>query len=506
MPTATKPKQKKSVKTDRASARIMHTADAYQHNARLFIQRVLGDTPTRKQAAILKAISKPRAFVAVKSANGVGKTWLAARIGLWFLFSFPRSLVITTATTWHQVSTVLWREIHSAIREAPVNLGDFSENVTSISLDSDWSMFGLSTNEEIRFQGHHAPHLLMIFDEAPGIAQEIWDAARGILRGLDPRWLVIGNPLARNGEFYRCFSDSDWVNFSVSAFESPNVVADRIVAPGLVTAKDIERDKRRWGENSSIYQSRVLGEFPNEDILAVIPMGFVELMQQRQEETKDKRGLNRWVGIDVGTRNGPDPSTFVIRDEWRVLHLESHVGWTTPQVRRRGTALAKEFNVPARNVFVDDIGIGGGVTDEMRDSGCRVKSFVASERATDSDHFANAKAEAWWRTRQAVENDTGFFAFDASLFPELGERLKLELTTCLYSTDNRGRIVVESKEDVKGRLGHSPDLADALVMTFSGGKPRTGSKQKKVGFRPGRSRFDSNTTRRVWNIGSTHEH
>src|SRR5205807_8143935 len=105
---------------------------------------------------------------AVRSAHGVGKTAIAARVVLWFLAAHPYSKVVTTAPTWHQVREQLWREIHVAHGRA-AGFFDGELNDTRLELAPDWFAIGLSTDRPERFAGHHAAELLLVVDEASGV-------------------------------------------------------------------------------------------------------------------------------------------------------------------------------------------------------------------------------------------------------------------------------------------------------------------------------------------------
>ena len=158
-----------------------------------FSRHVLGgEQPWGKQQQITLSV-RDNERTAVPSGFAVGKTWVAARIVLWFLFSFPHSLVITTAPTWRQVENVLWAEIR---RQHLTSVKPLGADIlrTQIKIADDWFAIGVSTDEPAKFQGFHAEHVLLIFDEAGGISREIWDAAEGqTTNGQRARWMRANN-------------------------------------------------------------------------------------------------------------------------------------------------------------------------------------------------------------------------------------------------------------------------------------------------------------------------
>jgi len=134
----------------------------------LFFSRYVlgGEQPWDKQKEIMLSVrDNPR--TAVPSGFGVGKTWAAVRVALWFLYSLPHSLVITTAPTWRQVETILWAETRRQHQKSLRPLGGIVLQ-TQIKIADDWFALGLSTDEPERFQGFHSAYLLLIFDEATG--------------------------------------------------------------------------------------------------------------------------------------------------------------------------------------------------------------------------------------------------------------------------------------------------------------------------------------------------
>ena len=113
-------------------------------------------------------------------------------------------------------------------------------------------------------------------------------------------------------------------------------------------------------------------------------------------------------------------------------------------------------------VVVDDTGLGGGVTDRLRELAlrCSVVAFIAGAKADDSERFFNAVAEAWWAMREAFMDDEIDIDNDKELLSQV--------TTRKYETQSDRTIKLESKKDMKKRLRKSPDEADALAMTYAG--------------------------------------
>ena len=107
-------------------------------------------------------------------------------------------------------------------------------------------------------------------------------------------------------------------------------------------------------------------------------------------------------------------------------------------------------------IGVDTIGVGAGVADRLRQLGYEVIDINSSERSKDPEKFINLRAEMWWT---AAEN----FADNNIKLTWEDEDLINELTAATYEIKN-GKIQIESKDDLKAKLGHSPDKADAYIQ------------------------------------------
>jgi hypothetical protein len=116
---------------------------------------------------------------------------------------------------------------------------------------------------------------------------------------------------------------------------------------------------------------------------------------------------------------------------------------------------------------VDVIGIGAGVVGRLRELGHDVFAFNAAEKSEQIDMsgelgFVNMRSAAWWTMRELLDPANGF---DIALPPN--DRLTGDLTAPHWRVVSGGRIQVESKADIRKRLGRSTDHGDAVVMAFA---------------------------------------
>ena len=272
-------------------------------------------------------------YTVVRSCHGASKSHTAARLTLWFLYAFPNSKVITTAPTFRQVEDILWREIRSAKTNARIPLGGNLNN-TSLDLGEQWFAMGLSTDTPDRFQGFHAVDVLLIVDEAAGVAEDIFNASEGIVSSQHARVLYIGNPTTTSGTFYNAFKLPGYGKIHISAFDTPNFtefgitlqdirdntweakITAELSRPYLITPEWVYDKYLRWGEGTPMWDSRVMGEFPTEGEDTLIPMRYVEAAARNvlpALDTDPKR-----ISIDPARFGCFDDQTEVLTDRgWK---------------------------------------------------------------------------------------------------------------------------------------------------------------------------------------------
>ena len=445
-----------------------------------WVRQFLRFEPWHRQARILESVFRhPR--VAIKASHAVGKTAVAARAALAFFYLHPGCRVVTTAPTWSAVQKLLWAEIGAAFEHLPKVFGGELLG-TELRAARDWIMFGISTTEPERMQGHHARHMLIVLDEAMGVRPEIWAAVESMRAGGDVHVLAIGNPTIAAGPFYDAFSSNrdGWHCETISAFDSPNLLGltpktlaalpdaelDRNVAPYLVTRRWVRERIDEWGEGSSLWQARVLGEFPTESEDALIALAWLE--GARHKAGRSRPGAVWQAGIDVAGP-GSDETVLVVRRDTEVKGI-----WSYRDADPRGLVLAQIRSVspPGRNidVCVDSAGIGYYMARHLADNGLQVSDVNVASRADENDRFLNLRAELFWQLRERFQTgDVRNLTDDLTIS---------QLSSIRYKHSARGLVQIESKDEMRKRGGKSPDRADALMLAFArGGRVGLGSRQ-----------------------------
>lgn len=426
----------------------------------------LGHHYSPDQVAIARATAEPGARVAVHACHGSGKTYLAADLVLWFISTRRPAKVITTASGARSVDTQLWAEIRSSYNQSCVRIGGrMLPRKAELMFSEDHYALGFSTDDLHKFRGYHSQNLLVLVDEAAGIHPDIYLAIDGLTVGDEDRILILGNPGEPSGPYFDRCRDAGYKTFCLSAFNQPNVVSDSEEIPGMVTRRWVEDRRRMWGEGSPLWQMLVLGEFPEQGINSLVTLAWVEAAQSRVPRETDQPTV---ISCDVA-REGTDETVILVLEDDAVTEIETYSGRDTMETVGRIMRYWKRFHKHRRDlrVVVDDIGVGGGVTDRLRELGAAVVAFKGSVKPwyrgqksqrpdQRRERFRNLRCQSWWWLREQLREGLITIPKD--------ERLKGQLTGVLYGVASDGTIEVESKKKQKERGLSSPDRADALVM------------------------------------------
>ncbi|MBC8281811.1 MAG: hypothetical protein H8E48_13585, partial [Chloroflexi bacterium] len=356
-----------------------------------FATDILGVELWAKQKEVLNSLVKHRR-VAVKSGNGLGKGFCAAVALLWFMHTHQESAIaLSTAPTFRQVRHILWRQVHRLHRPNSQVLGGKMLD-TRWEFEDDRYAMGLSAENADQFQGFHSPNMLIVVDEAEGVSDEIYEAIEAVMTAADPLLLLIGNPTTVTGAFRRAFYEERQLyhNITISALDSPNVKAGKTLVPGLTSAKWVEERRETWGEDNPIFKARVLGQFPDQAEDTLISLSDVEAAAQRWAETKVENEAENELSddntktteevilaVDVA-RFGSDRSVILRRKGNRVMEIRTFRDMDTMQLAGWVASAIRETN-PQR-VCVDEIGVGAGVVDRLKEQGHPVRGINVARR------------------------------------------------------------------------------------------------------------------------------
>jgi len=420
---------------------------------------------------------------AVRSCHGIGKSFTAGQIILWFLNAFAPSIVLSTAPTWRQVEKLVWKEVRASYARATAIDGGLGGALLPASPElhivrDQWYAAGLSTNDPNKFQGYHEEHILVIVDEAAGVPEDIFEAIEGVLTSEHSRLLLLGNPTSVGGTFHKAFRSPGYHAMHISAFDAPNFTAFGITQqdfeedtwevritgplpnPKLITPAWAYDKFLKWGPDSPAYQARVLGNFPEAGDDTLIPLAWVEAAQARWLDVEPGEPIE--IGCDVA-RYGSDETVIAIRRGGRVEPLLVYAQKDTMETA--GLVKAAHAETSATAIKVDEIGIGAGVVDRLKELKCPATGVNVASAPVEPERFMNLRAELWWNLRERLDPNPRVNPNPIALPPD--DQLLADLTNVKYKIDSRGRIQLESKEEIKKRLGRSPDRGDAVVLAYA---------------------------------------
>jgi len=426
----------------------------YQNNPDKWLENVFGVQLWEKQREILYDVWNNR-YVAVKSAYATGKSYLGACLALAFSHLWPDSVVLTTARTFRQVRSNVWSVIHSLKERARIPLGsEFLQ--TEIRLGPGWFVLGFSTDDPGTIQGIHpkSGRILIIMDESAEIDAAIHERVHSALMTSEgARVLHIGNPLEAGTIFHSYFSDPKFVTHTISAFDTPNVKEGREVIPGLVSRQWVEERRVEWGEDSPLWYSQVLGEFPPTGDDTLIPLSWIKAAQERWHEmAPDGREV---AGVDIA-RYGDAESVCCIISGRFVHPLKTWKHASTSE----SVGYIRQYASGARIIRVDEIGVGAGVVDQAKQEGLPVVGINVQTKATKPEKFFNLRSELYWNLREMLDPENP----NAIALPP-DDTLAAQLSSIKYKiVDSGGKIKVESKDEMRARGLKSPDRADALAL------------------------------------------
>lgn len=445
----------------------------YKHNPSGFAMdcidwgRKEGLSPYQMEA--LRELSEYRRYC-IRGPHGLGKTALASIAILWFSLTRDDEQedwkIPTTASAWRQLNKFLWPEIHKWSRRLKwhvIGRPAFDRRTELMSLSmklSTGEAFAMASDDHTLLEGAHADTLLYLFDESKSIPDATWDAAEGAFSTGDCYWLAISTPGEPIGRFYdiqkRKPGYEDW--------KVRHVTKDEAIGAGRMDKKWSLQRKRQWGEDSAVYQNRVEGNFASSDEDSTIPLAAIERANERWLERKESTGfpIAEVLGVDVG--RGGDPSVIASKGGNVITKIEEidndEIMGIAGIVSGR---LRGNFDLRA---MIDLIGLGAGVYDrckEQEDIAARVMAFVASLKTDKTERngergFVDSRSAMWWIGREMLLND------ELDLPPD--DTLTGELTAPKYWDVSNGRIRVESKDDIRKRLGRSTNYADAVLQTL----------------------------------------
>lgn len=477
----------------------------------------------RQQEVAERVAAHKNAIIA--TGNSIGKSYLAAGLLLWWLYTRPHSLVIATAPSQTLLGTVLFKEVRKAIETSrrlalrlPGRLSDSPRTSPQVlEIAPGWGAIGLSTRGVERLSGQHNPNLLVIVDEASGVEPEIWEA----IFSLNPSKIIaFGNPLQSGSVFHKLYlrglteaedesipSEHKTVSLRISSTESPDINVERSNR-GLADQGFLREAEKQWGRGSPLWRSHVEGLFPEASALSLVEPYWVDRCAElgRASRPRSAEPSSVVIAIDPSAGVDADRTAIVVRDARGILEFQASSRISIPEAALRIDQLVRKHRIPQDRIIYDASGIGRDLRRELELYRLN-QAYAYFGAGSGGSQFANLRSTCGWKLRNRLDparrvipqsNEFNEFnvEFDHDPYGELErcsipwlasrrtsspseaqepflippfegwELLREELIELRYEV--RGtRIALEAKPQLKKRLGRSPDLADALLMSFA---------------------------------------
>ena len=427
----------------------------YKDDPAGFSEHVIKMPPLDWQRDVMDAVASGERRCSVRSGHGVGKSSCAAAIILWYLLTKYPCKIVVTAPTASQLYDALFAEVKRRLKEMPPAISKLLEATSdrivlkSSPTEAFCSARTSSKERQEAMAGVHSENVLLIADEASGIPEEVFESAAGSMSGHNSTTLLLGNPIRTSGFFYRTHTDlaDDWWTRKVSCEDSP------LVSPDFI--KDMAA---RYGSESNAFRVRVLGEFPEADDDTYIPLFLIEQAAIRDIEESPSAAVV-W-GLDCA-RHGSDRSALAKRKGAALVEIRT---WQNKSTMELAGIVVDEFeNTPIidrpQEICVDSIGIGAGVYDRLFELDLPARSVNVAESASMTQKYMRLRDELWGKTREWFESRECVIIGDPVLISELAAPR--------FAFTSSGKIKIESKDEMRKRGIKSPDMADALCLTFA---------------------------------------
>ena len=414
-----------------------------------------GEGPDAWQVELLEELGKSlrdsetAIQFATATGHGVGKTALTAWLILWAMSTRPHLAGIVTANSKPQLMDKTWRELAKWHKRA-INAHWFQQTAThffQVDHPDTWFMSAVAWSKERpeAFAGLHERDVMAIYDEASAIDDVIWETTEGAMTTPGAMWFAFGNPTRNTGRFRECFGRfrHRWHTFNVDSRTAK-----------MANPAQLRQWLEDYGEDSDFYKIRVKGEFPSQAFNQLIPIDVVETAMTRELHPDAVSHMPRIWGLDIA-RYGDDRSVLAERQgrSGKILFTSAKISLMT--LAQRVADLWHRERPDA--VFIDDGGVGGGVTDRLRELGYSPIPINFANAARNPSNYGNIRAQMWFELAAWLK--------EACLVQD--NRLRDDLIGPTYCYDSKDRYLLESKDDMKKRGLASPDYADALALTFA---------------------------------------
>lgn len=432
----------------------------YRENVTAFAEEQLNFRPDPWQRRFFDAFPhSPR--MALQACKGPGKTAALSVVAWNFLATRPFPKIGATSITGDNLRDCLWAEMARWQRESPFLIANFTWTAAKIFENRHpeewwmsfrtWSRTANDEQQESTLAGLHAPYCMALLDESGGMPKSLMAAAEGVLTAEKEGHVIqAGNPLMLEGPLYAAATNERhlWWREEITADPDDPNRATRV--PVQWAREQISK----YGRDNPWVLANVFGRFPKASINSLISLDDLEAARGRHLHPRAYEWAPRILGGDVA-RFGDDQTILYPRQG--LAYFDPLIMAKADTVQVAGHWGEKVNQWGAQSVQVDGTGgYGAGVIDLMRDNGFTITEVQFAGEPLDPK-FLNKRAEIWWLLCENIKGGASI--------PD-DKMLIGDLSTATY-TYRKDKIMVEEKDQMKLRIGRSPDHADAAACTHA---------------------------------------
>ena len=451
----------------------------WRHNPVKFVRDVFHAEPDAWQFDVLmmavNTAHEGRHRIAMKACAGPGKTAVLAWLGWWRLFCFaaknehPKGAAVSITSD--NLKDNLWAELARWQNESPMLLHAFTwqkERIFAKDHPETWflSAKGWSKSSDMdaigrTLSGMHSRFPFYLIDESGDIPPNmVRSAEQGLTSCEDGLIVTAGNTTSQAGLLYEVCTSGRAGLDGKARWEVVSITADPD-DPKRTPRVDIEWAREnisKYGRDNPWVMAFILGQFPPGSINALLSVEEVEKAMNLHPRPEAYEWAQKRLGIDVA-RFGDDrtiifPRQGIVAFTPREMR---HARDSAVSVDIANATITKKIEWGSEMEFFDDtVGWAHGAIDFMRAAGYS-PTPVAFDRPSANPRYANMRAQCWMMMAEAIK---------AGMSLPNVPGLVAELTSPTYFFSS-GKFQLEPKDQIKKRLGKSPDLADALALTFA---------------------------------------
>jgi len=434
----------------------------WRHDAIRYVRENFHVEPDAWQREVLQLVVKPETQrLAMKACKGPGKTCVLAWIILWFLTTRPQAKVACTSITGDNLKDNLWAELALWMGKSAFVTASFTWTASRIvskthpetwfAAARSWPKSADAQKQSDTLAGFHGNYVLFVLDESGGIPQAVMTTAEAVLAsGIETKVIQAGNPTHLEGPLYRaCTIDRHlWALVTITGDPLSPKRSPRI------SMKWANEQIASYGRDNPWVIVNVLGEFPPSSINSLLGVEEVNAAMERHLREDEYDWAQKRLGVDVA-RFGDDRTVIFPRQGMAAYKPIVMRNARTNEIAAKVMVCKQRWG--AELILVDDTGHWGhGVIDQLVTVGAGAIGINYAGKALNV-RYKNRRAEMWITGAEAIRH--------GAALPNLPEMVA-ELTVPTYTFVN-GVFQLEEKDQIKERLGRSPDLADAYMQTYA---------------------------------------